>query len=247
MYTKIDLKDAYRRIRISEGDEWKTVFRCRYGHFEYLVMPFGLTNAPATFQQHINTVLHGLIDYIAIIYLDDILIYSSDPAEHTGHVRQVLERLQKAELYANLGKCEFHTNSVSFLGFVVSPNDLRMERDRIEAVATWPTPTTIKEVQAFLGFTNFYRRFIKNFSKIGKPLTDITKGNRKGQIQLSSSELEAFNQLQQAFQEAPMLAHYDPMAKIRLETDASDFAIGAILSQNQGDSWHPVAYLLRKL
>lgn len=247
VYTKLDLKDAYHRIRIREGDEWKTAFRCRYGHFEYQVMPFGLTNAPATFQSHINQVLRGLVDYTCIVYLDDILIYSSDPAEHQEHVRQVLDKLMEHGLYANLQKCEFHTDTVSYLGFVISPKGIHMERSRIEAVEAWPIPRNVTEILSFLGFTNFYRRFIKGYSKIVAPLTNMTRGKNKGNFLLGRDEKAAFEQLKQKFLEAPVLAHFDPEAKLRIETDASNFAIGAILSQLQGDSWHPVAYLSRKL
>jgi transposase InsO family protein len=247
VYTKFDLKDAYHRIRIREGDEPKTAFRCKYGLYEYQVMPFGLTNAPATFQTHINTVLGDLIDSICIVYLDDILIYSSDPAEHTRHVSMVLERLQKHGLYANLQKCEFRTTTVSYLGFVISPEGIHMEKDRIEAVASWPEPRSVNDILSFLGFTNFYRRFIKNYSKITVPLTDLTKGRKTGPLKLSTRGKAAFNELKQKFLEEPILAHFDPDAPIRVETDASNYAIGAILSQMQRESWHPVAYLSRKL
>lgn len=134
VFTKLDLKDAYHRLRIREGDEWKTAFRTRYGHFEYTVMPFGLTNAPATFQAYINKALAGLVDIHCIVYLDDILIYSKDEAEHEQHVRSVLERLRQWHLFINLDKCEFHTEEVGFLGFVVSPEGIRMEADRVKAV-----------------------------------------------------------------------------------------------------------------
>lgn len=247
VFTKLDLKDAYHRLRIREGDEWKTAFRCRYGHFEYNVMPFGLVNAPATFQEYINTALHGLVDYICIVYLDDILIYSSNRAEHTQHVREVLERLRQYGLYANAEKCEFNVDSTGFLGFVVGPDGIHMDQSRVEAIASWPEPRSVHDVQAFLGFTGFYRRFIKNYSKIACPLTNITRGNAKGNVQLNSEALEAMKQLKQAFQEAPVLAHFDPDAQLRVETDASKFAIGAILAQLQEGRWHPVAYLSRKL
>ncbi|KAM3474855.1 hypothetical protein MY5147_004055 [Beauveria neobassiana] len=206
VFTKIDLKDAYRRIRIREGDEWKTAFRCRYGHFEYTVMPFGLTNAPATFQEYVNETLHGLIDFSCIAYLDDILIYSEDPAAHTQHVREVLERLLNAGLYANLAKCEFGITTVTFLGFGVSPEGVHMERSRIEDIAAWPLPRSVKEVQAFIGFANFYRRFIRNFSRIVKPLTDISRVGRTGPITLDHEQIAAFERLKRAFQEGPILA-----------------------------------------
>jgi len=139
-FTKLDLKDAYTRIRIRPGDEWKTAFRTRYGHFEYCVMPFGLCNAPATFQQYINEALAGLVDVCCVIYLDDILIYSENVEEHTDHVRQVLERLRRYKLFVNLKKCEFNTQQVEFLGFVVSTSGVAMEESRVTAIREWPVP-----------------------------------------------------------------------------------------------------------
>lgn len=247
IYTKLDLKDAYHRMRIREGDEWKTAFRTRYGHFEYLVLPFGLVNAPATFQTYINNALAGLVDTICIVYLDDILIFSEKPEDHQQHVRSVLERLQQARLFANPEKCEFHTNEVQFLGFVVSPQGIRMEEERVAAITTWKEPATVKELLVFLGFTGFYRRFICGYSKIAAPLTDLLKGRNGGPIQMDPRARLAFRTLRTAFAIAPILQHFDPALPICLETDASAFAIGAILSQLHGDRWHPVAFLSRKL
>jgi len=134
IFTKLDLRDAYHRLRIRRGDEWKTAFRTRYGHFEYLVMPFGLTNAPATFQRYIHRALAGLLDDFCVVYLDDILIYSNSEEEHVQHVRAVLQRLREWKLYAKRSKCYFHTQQVDFLGFKVGTNGVSMEPDRIIAV-----------------------------------------------------------------------------------------------------------------
>jgi Reverse transcriptase (RNA-dependent DNA polymerase) len=146
IFTKLDLKDAYHRIRIKAGDEWKTAFRTRYGHFEYLVMPFGLTNAPAIFQAYINKALLGLLDTICVVYLDDIVVYSNDYEAHTHHVRMVLERLREYELYINLKKCSFHITSIDFLGFIVSVNGVSMEKSRVDAIRERLYPTTFREV-----------------------------------------------------------------------------------------------------
>jgi hypothetical protein len=135
LMTKIDLKDAYYRIRIREGDEWLTAFRTRYGHYEYRVMPFGLVNAPATFQAYINHALSGLVDTIYIVYLDDILIYSDNAADHARHVRAVLERLRQADLFINPAKCEWSTTSVEFLGYIISRDSIGMDPTRIDAIA----------------------------------------------------------------------------------------------------------------
>ena len=134
VFSKIDLKDAYYRIRIREGDEWKTAFRTRYGHFEYLVIPFGLTNAPATFQAYINRALRGLVDDFCIVYLDDILIFSQSKEEHQRHLQLVCERLRQAELYAKPSKCAFYKESIEFLGFVISKDGIQMDSERVKTI-----------------------------------------------------------------------------------------------------------------
>ena len=176
VFTQLDLRDAYHRIRIKEGDEWKTAFRTRYGHYEYLVMPFGLVNAPATFQAYINHALSDLLDICVVAYLDDILIYSVNLADHERHVRLVFERLRKYRLYAKPSKCRFHVDTVNFLGFMVSPKGVFMEESRVQSIKDWPEPTCIRDIQVFLGFANFYRRFIREYSRVSAPLTDMTRG-----------------------------------------------------------------------
>ena len=160
-FTQLDLTSAYHRIKIKEGDKWKTAFRTRYGHFEYQVMPFGLSNAPASFQGYINKILAEKLDVFVIVYLDDILIYTEDPGQgHVEAVRWVLDVLRRHGLFANLKKCRFHKDKVRFLGYIVSAQGVRMEDERIEAVKNWPEPTSVRDIQVFIGFANFYRRFI---------------------------------------------------------------------------------------
>ncbi|EDN10041.1 hypothetical protein HCAG_05844 [Histoplasma mississippiense (nom. inval.)] len=237
VFTKLDLRDAYHRILIAAKDRWKTAFRTRYGHFEYVVMPFGLANAPATFQAYINNALSDLLDICCVVYLDDILIFSNSKQEHKVHVTKVLERLERANLFAKLSKCT---------------NGIEMEPDRVSTIVEWPTPKSIKEVQSFLGFANFYRRFIKSFSSIAAPLFELTKGSKKGErkatFMWTESAQSAFNELKSRFLRAPLLAHFDPARRIQIEPDASTFAVAAILSQLQDDGhWHPVAFWSRKL
>ncbi|GKU09172.1 unnamed protein product, partial [Fusarium langsethiae] len=178
VFTALDLKGAYNLIRIKKGDEWKTAFRTKFGLFEYLVMPFGLTNAPATFQRMINNVLRQYLDVFVVCYLDDILIFSDNEEEHREHVHKVLKALQDANLLVEPEKSHFHVTEVDFLGHTISPGEIRMDRKKIAAVRDWPVPTTVKEVQSFLGFANYYRRFIRDFSKIANPLTELTKKDR---------------------------------------------------------------------
>ena len=142
-YTKIDLKHAFHLVRIAEGDEPKTAFRTHSGSFEWKVMPFGLSNAPAAFQQFINEVLGDLLEVCAIGYLDDILIYSDSLDEHRRHVQEVLQRLQKANLYTNLKKCTFHTYTIEYLGFILSPEGLKMDLTKVSAIHSWLEPHNI--------------------------------------------------------------------------------------------------------
>ena len=244
IYTKIDLRGAYNLVRIKEGDEWKTAFRTRYGHFEYNVMPFGLTNAPAIFQHLMNDVFREFLDDFVVCYLDDILIFSKNEEDHINHVRLVLEKLRTAGLYAKLEKCVFHQPQVEFLGYIISGEGLSMDPKKIQTVTDWQKPTTVRDVQCFLGFANFYRIFIRDYSKIAAPLTRLTC---KDKLEWNTEADQAFDTLKKAFTTAPILTHPDFLKPFFLETDASDFALGAVLSQSDNDGrLHPVAFHSQK-
>jgi transposase InsO family protein len=255
-FSKIDLKDAYYRLRIKAGDEWKTAFRTRYGHYEFMVVPMGLTNAPATFQAYINKALRGLVDDFCIVYLDDILVFSRTREEHDQHLQQVCQRLREAELYAKPSKCQFYCHEIEFLGFIITSQGIRMDPERIRTIKEWENhpPKTYRDLQVLLGFCNFYRRFIKGYSSIARPLTSLFKGSQNGRKSGDFKQVwkvlqqEAFLALLGAFQTAPLLRHYDPTLPIRIETDASDAALGGVLSQLQGDTqkWHPIAFFSKQ-
>ena len=175
-FTQLDLTSTYYRMRICKGDKWKTAFRTWYGHFKYQMMPFGLTNAPASFQRYINKIFAEKLDIFVIVYLDDIFIYTDDDGNgHIAAVRWVLEQLRKFLLYANLKNCQFHQEEVWFLGYMVSLKSIRMEDEKIEAVKQWPELQSVQDIQVFLGFANFYRQFIQEFSQIAVPLTSMLK------------------------------------------------------------------------
>jgi hypothetical protein len=255
-FSKIDLKDAYYRLRIKPGDEWKTAFRTRYGHFEFLVVPMGLTNAPATFQAYINKALQGLVDDFCIVYLDDILIFSRTKEEHDEHLQRVCQRLREAELYAKPSKCQFYQEEIEFLGFIIGIQGIRMDPGRVQTIKDWENhpPKTYRDLQVLLGFCNFYRRFIKGYSAIARPLTSLLKGSISGRKSGNFSKVwgdpqqQAFLDLLGAFQKAPLLRHYHPDRPIRLEADASDVALGGVLSQLQTDTnkWHPIAFFSKQ-
>jgi hypothetical protein len=244
IFTKIDLRGAYNLVRIKEGDEWKTAFRTRYGHFEYNVMPFGLTNAPAVFQHMMNDIFREYLDDFVVIYLDDILIFSKNEEEHEKHVRLILKKLRERGLYAKLEKCLFHQTEMEFLGFVATTEGLKMDPKKVEAIVSWEVPKTVRDVQCFLGFANFYRIFIKNYSQVTAPLTRLTC---KDKLEWGPEAEQAFQNLKTAFTTAPILVHPNFAKAFYLETDASDFALGAVLSQiGEDGKLHPVAFYSRK-
>ncbi|KAF8750036.1 hypothetical protein RHS01_09663 [Rhizoctonia solani] len=242
VFTKLDLRWGYNNVRVKEGDEWKTAFRTKYGLYESLVMTFGLTNAPAAFQHFMNELFKDLLDVCVIIYLDDILIYSKDDASHTKHVHEVLKRLMDNQLFCKASKCTFHVTSVEYLGIMVSNKGFSLDKLKIQAVQEWPVPTKVKEVQSFLGFANFLRRFVANFSHIARPLHNLVKKDTPWKWDLK--EQEAFQGLKDAITNAPVLCHADPSKPYFLETDASGAALGSILSQQQEDGrLHPLGFL----
>lgn len=175
VFTVINLKSAYSHLCIKEGDEWKTAFRTHLGLFEHLVVPYGLTNAPAAFQSFIQDTLRNILDIVCVVYIDDILIFSKTQEEHDQHVAMVLDRLRNAGLCANAAKCEFDKSEVEYLGFILSADGIKMNPKKLDTIASWPEPTTVKDLQRFLGFTNFYRRFIEAYSRLTLPLTKLTK------------------------------------------------------------------------
>ena len=245
IFTKLDLRGAYNLIRMKAGEEWKTAFRTRYGHYEYLVMPFGLTNAPATCQALINNVMRAHLDQSVIAYLDDILIFSGNKEEHVKHVQDALQCLSQAGLLLKPEKCEFHRDKVEFLGFVVSTKGIQMSPDKVRDIREWPTPHNVKTVQSFLGFVNFNRKFIEGYSKKALPLTNITRADVG--FQWGQEQQKAFDDLKEACADPPVLCTFRSGEPARIETDASDLAIGACLCQMKDQKWHPVAYYSRKM
>ncbi|KAJ1598128.1 hypothetical protein NDA14_005673 [Ustilago hordei] len=248
IYTKLDLRAAYNLIRIAKGDEWKTAFGTQLGLYEYLVMPFGLANAPAHFQSFINDIFRDIIGVYVVVYLDDFLIFSDTEEVHVKHVTEVLTRLRNNRLFAKLSKCEFHTKTVEFLGYIIKPTGIEMDPEKVRTVKEWPMPESVHDIQRFLGFANFYRRFIAHFARIAKPLTALVKPiERFKKFELPEEAQQAFHKLIQAFTSAGVLQHFDYHLPTRLETDASDFAIAGVLKQEHEGRWHPVAFYSRKM
>ena len=204
-------------------------------------MPFGLTNAPTAFQRFMNDIFSDLLDVCVMIYLDDILIYSNNMSKHHWHMKEVLKHLCKTGLYAKAEKCEFHSESVEYLGYILSPSGLTMSDDKIKIIQDWPEPKKVKDIQSFLDFANFYRWFIFNYSDIVILLTRLTQKDIPWNF--DSSCQDAFNSLKKAFTSAPILTHWIPNAQLIVETDASDYALAVILSVvNKDNEVHPVAF-----
>ncbi|KAJ1573263.1 hypothetical protein NDA15_002942 [Ustilago hordei] len=248
IYTKLDLRAAYNLIRIAKGDEWKTAFGTQLGLYEYLVMPFGLANALAHFQSFINDIFRDIIGIYVVVYLDDFLIFSDTEEAHVKHVTEVLTRLRSNRLFAKLSKCEFHTKTVEFLGYIIKPTGIEMDPEKVRTVKEWPMPESIHDIQRFLGFANFYRRFIAHFARIAKPLTALVKPIEWfKKFELPEEAQQAFHKLIQAFTSAGVLQHFDYHLPTRLETDASDFAIAGVLKQEHEGRWHPVTFYSRKM
>ena len=175
VFTKIDLKSGFHQIRMKEGDEWKTAFKTKYGLYEWLIMPFGLTNAPSTFIRLMNHALCAFIGRFVVVYFDDILVYSKNLDDYINHLHCVFAVLRKEKLYANLKKCSFCMDKVVFLGYVVSAKGIEVDEEKVKAIKEWPTPKSITEVRSFHGLASFYCRFVKDFSTLAAPLTEIVK------------------------------------------------------------------------
>ena len=241
IFSKIDLRTGYHQLRIRESDVAKTAFRSRYGHYEFTVMPFGLTNAPAAFMSLMNRVFHRQLDKFVIVFVDDILVYSPDVRTHREHLREVLETLRLNKLYAKFSKCEFWLKKVAFLGHIISKEGVSVDPSKVETVSNWQEPRSVTEIRSFLGLAGYYRRFIKDFSKIAKPLTQLTK---KGVRYSWSEECEqSFKTLKEALTTAPVLALPSGRGGYEVYCDASGNGLGCVLMQRG----HVIAYASRQL
>ena len=245
-FSKIDLTSGYWQIAIAAADRYKTAFRTRYGHYEFNVMPFGLTNAPATFQSLMNDIFRDMLDVCVVVYLDDILVYSKNDEDHEKHVRQVLQRLREHQLYARPSKCTFFTDTVEYLGHIIGPDGIKPNPALVKAIVEFPQPRTLKELQSFLGLANYYRKFIKNYSKISLPLTDaLQHASNSRPVIFTDAMVQAFNDLKTALTNDPCLKLPDPDGEYEVTTDASEdeATVGAVLTQYG----HPIAFESKKL
>lgn len=245
-FTTLDLKSGFHQIEVDPKDRAKTAFSTEKGHFEFIRMPFGLKNAPATFQRAMNCILSDLIGKCCLVYLDDIIIFGSSLQQHLDNLNKVLKRLIEANLKVQLDKCEFLQKQCEFLGHIVTENGIKPNPNKIEKILSWPLPKTAKQIKGFLGLLGYYRKFIKDFAKLTKPLTRCLKKDAK--IIHNEEFKNCFNDCKQLLTSDPILRYPNFEKSFILETDASDFALGAVLSQKFEDAKeHPIAYASRTL
>ena len=246
-FSKIDLRTGFYQILIAEKDRHKTAFSTSQGLFEYTVLPMGLCNSPGVFMALMNDTFRAYLDQFVLVFLDDIIVYSDTLEDHERHLRLALQRLREQRLCAKLSKSALCQTEVEFLGHYVGRDGLRVMEDKIDTVRDWPVPTTIRELRAFLGLAGYYRRFVKGFSGIALPLTELTRNVTHQRLQWGSRQQLAFIELKRALQSTPVLALPDPALPFVVNCDASGYAVGAVLQQDRGSGLQPIAFMSKKL
>jgi hypothetical protein len=241
VFSKIDLRSGYHQIKIRPSDIPKTAFSTRYGLYEYLVMSFGLTNALAYFMYLMNSVFMLELDKFVVVFIDDILIYSKTEEDHANHIRVILQRLRDHRLYAKFSKCEFWLDSVKFLGHTISSEGISVDPTKVQEVMDWKPPTSVHQIRSFLGLARYYRRFIPDFSKIAKPMTELL--NKEIKFHWDDKCEEAFHTLRKLLTTAPVLAQPDCTKPFDAYCDASGTGLGCVLMQNN----RVIAYASRAL
>jgi hypothetical protein len=241
VFSKIDLRSGYHQIKIRASDIPKTAFSTKYGLYEFLVMSFGLTNAPAYFMYLMNSVFMPELDKFVVVFIDDILVYSMNEEEHVGHLHVVLQRLREHHLYAKLSKCDFWLKEIKFLGHTISHAGIAVDPDKVQEVMNWKPPTTVRQIRSFLGLAGYYRRFIPDFSRIVKPITELLK--KEAKFVWGQKCEDAFHALRQHLTTAPMLAQPDSSKPFDVYCDASGTGLGCVLMQDN----RVIAYALRAL
>ena len=250
LFTSLDLMKGYHQVKMTESAKNKTAFVCHKGLFHYRRMPFGLTNAPATFQRLMNQLFEGEQWKFVHIYLDDILVVSSNFQEHLIHVEQVLKHLHEAGLKLKPAKCAFAQKQINYLGFTLSAEGVCPNNEKVVAVQNFPRPMDVQSVRRFLGMVNFYRRHVKDMAAIARPLTALTrKGKQTGRFvafEWTSYCEKAFQKLKELLTTAPILRHPELTKPFFLWTYASELGFGAVLEQEENGKRHPIAYASRQ-
>jgi hypothetical protein len=241
VFSKIDLQSGYHQLKVRECGLPKTAFVSRYGLYEFTVMSFGLTNAPAYFMYMMNKVFMEYLDKFVVVFIDDILVYSRNEEEHEWHLRLVLQKLRDHKLYVKLSKCEFWLKQVAFLGHVVSKGGISVDQSKVQDVLSWKTPTSVSDIRSFLGLAGYYRRFIKGFSKISKPMMELLEKDK--QFHWMATCESSFQELKKRLTTAPVLVMPNMEKPFSIYCDASGQGLGCVLMQDG----HVVAYASRQL
>jgi hypothetical protein len=241
VFSKIDLRSGYHQIKIRASEISKTTFSTRYGLYKFLVMSFGLTNALAYFMYLMNYVFMPELDKFVVVFIDDILVYSKNEEEHAGHLHVVLRRLREHHLYAKLSKCDFWLKEIKFLGHTISQAGIAVDPDKVQEVMNWKPPTTVRQIRSFLGLASYYRRFIPDFSRIAKPITELLK--KEVMFVWGQKCEDAFHALRQHLTTAPVLAQPDSSKPFDVYCDASGTGLGCVLMQDN----RVIAYASRAL
>lgn len=241
-FTTLDLAKGFHQILVKEEDRKKTAFSTPFGHYEFIRMPFGLKNAPSTFQRMMNTVLRDYINKICVVYMDDILVFSTSLKEHIINLMQIFKALRNARLKIQVDKCDFLKKETHFLGHILTTDGVKPDVNKISVIQNLRLPTTEKQIKSFLGMTGFYRKFIRDYAKIAQPLTNVLK--KKNKININNPcFIAAFEKLKELITNSPILRYPNFNKRFKIITDASNFAIGAVLMQDG----HPLAYASRTL
>jgi hypothetical protein len=253
IFIKLNVKDVFHRIRIREEDEWKTTFRCRFDHYQYWIMFFELANSSITFQVYINKTMHSYLDLFVLMYINDLLMFFSFIEEHIEHVKLMLQRLRQFNLYFKLSKCSFHVFHVNFLDFRMSFEDIAMQTSRVIVVKNWSKSKSHRDVQVFIKFANFYKRFVHAFFKASAELISLLKESEKEKFRIKFVMIletkEFMKQIKRIFMSASMLRHYEFDDESMMKTNVFDFVITRIFSQlaKIDDQWRSIAFYFRKM
>jgi len=247
VFTKMDLRWGFNNIRIKEGDEWKRAFTMHIGSFKPTVMFFGMTNSPATFQAIMNEILRDLINEGKVAaFVDDVLVGTETKEGHNEIVEEILRRLEENNLYIKLEKCVWKVRKIRFLGVVIGPNGIEMEEEKVDRVLSWLEPKNVKDVRKFLGLANYYRRFIKDFAQVARPINVLMRKDVKWQWEVEQQK--AFDKLKRVFTIKPVLVVLDLDKKFRVEAGTSNYTTGGVLSMKCLDEmWRLVAFISKFL
>jgi len=247
VFTKLDLCCGYNNVRIKEGDEWKAGFTTHIGSYELTVMYFGLTNSSATFQTMMNDLFRDMVNQGNMaMFIDDIIVATDMEEGHNEIVEEVLRRLEENDLFVKPEKCRWKVKEVEFLGVVIRPGGVRMQKEKVDRVLSWLTPRSAKDVQKFMGLANYYRRFVQDFSRVAKPLNMLVGKNRKWEWR--AEQKKVFEELKRGFTTELVLVVPDRDQEMRVEADASDYMTRGMLSVKGADGkWRPVVFISKSL